>query len=372
MHLGIDARMFSSRFTGIGRYTYEISKRFFVLRPDWEFTLFLNEKEYELFTPPTKNVHKVLAPEKLYSVGEQITLPVRMLSQKCDAYFFPHFNVPILFPKPFVVTIHDITISLFPGKKKTSLFHSLGYKLTFGNALRHSKKIFAVSQNTKKDLMEKKGVPEEKIIVSYNGIGEEFLHPPQLLESREVMEKFSLPAPYFLYTGVWRNHKNILGLLEAFSLLRTQGLDASLVITGKPDPYYPEVLDYIKKNHLEDRVKTVGLVEEQDLLSLYASARAYVFPSFYEGFGMPPLEAMAMGVPVAASNTSCIPEVCADAAEFFSPSDPSEMASVMGRIFSDAPLRESLIEKGKNHIKKFSWDKTAMALLSEMEKAFLP
>jgi glycosyltransferase involved in cell wall biosynthesis len=371
MHLGIDARIFSSRFTGIGRYTYEISKRFFELRPDWSFTLFLNEKEYDLFTPPRKNIRKICAPERLYSIKEQITLPFRMFSQKCDTYFFPHFNVPIFFPKPFVTTIHDITISLFPGKKKTSFVHSLGYKLVFRNAVRCSKKIFTVSENTRNDLVVKKKVPPEKIVVAYNGVGEEFLHPSAPVDKQSVMQKFSLQSPYFLYTGVWRDHKNLLGLMEAFSSLLEKGVDVSLVITGNPDPYYPEVLKYISDHHLQDRIKTVGLVDDQDLISLYGSARAYIFPSFYEGFGMPPLEAMAMGIPVSASNTSCIPEICGNAARFFSPYDSAEMAKAMEEVFFDESLRESLIKNGKIRVQHFSWDTAACILLSEIEKEFL-
>ncbi len=367
-HLAIDARMYSSRFTGIGRYVHEISKRIFSNRPDWKISFFLAPKEYESFIPPHKNVHPFLAEEPIYSLSEQISFPIKILKKNPDLAWFPHFNVPIAYPKKFIVTIHDLTISKYPGKKKTSLLHTMGYHAILKNALHRSQKIFTVSQNTQKDLREMEGIPDSKIRVLYNGIGEEFLHPPKNLPIVQTLEKYKIQNPFFLYTGVWREHKNLLNLLQSFHALVREGISVQLVITGNPDPYYPEILKYIHDHSLEHSIKTVGLVEEDELLSLYSSASAYVFPSFYEGFGLPGLEAMAMGTPVIASFSSCLPEIYGDACLFFNPEDIHEMTETMKNMLLSPDLQKNYIEKGKKHIQKFSWDTSAQGIIEEIEK----
>ncbi|MEI7511183.1 MAG: glycosyltransferase family 1 protein [Candidatus Peregrinibacteria bacterium] len=371
-HLAIDARMYSSRFTGIGRYVHEISKRIFQARPDWKVSFFLSPPEYQSFVPPHANVFPILAPEPIYSLAEQTSFPFKILKESPDLTWFPHFNVPVWYPKKFVVTIHDLTISRYPGKKKTSILHKYGYQAILKNALLRSQKIFAVSQNTKKDLMEMEGVSDKKIRVIHNGIGEEFLSPLQNLPIAKTLEKYEIQKPFFLYTGVWREHKNILRLLQAFQSLVTEGIVAELVLTGNPDPYYPEILEYIHQNHLENLVKTVGLVNEDELLSLYSSATAYVFPSLYEGFGLPGLEAMALGTPVLSSSSSCLPEIYGDGAEFFNPENTEEMAQKMKSVLESPDLRNSLQERGKIQVQKFSWDRAAKAVQEEMENIFAP
>ena len=374
-HIGIDARMFATSFTGIGRYTHELTNHLFQLRPDWKFTLFLAPEAFQEFESPHENIQKVIAPEKHYSFAEQTSFLKRISQQKFDLFHFPHFNAPLLYRRKSVVTIHDLTISFFPGKKKTSWFHKLGYKLVISNVVKKAQRVIAVSKNTKSDLQKILHTPEEKINVIWNGLGSEFLREKQNLENVEsswqkLTKLHNIQKPYFLYTGVHREHKNVVGMIQAFSQFLKNGGDAELIITGKEDPhYYPEIGEIIIEEKLEQKVKRVGLVSEEELKALFYHAHVFVFPSFYEGFGLPPLEAMSMEIPVIASNTSAMPEICGDAVEYFDPHSISQMAKKMQFLAENEERRQDLIFKGKERIKLFSWQKMAEETVKVYEES---
>ena len=364
MKIGIDCRIFSSKFTGIGRYTHELVNHYTKLNAELksphELVLFFNNPEFREFKE-SKNVKKVLVDARHYSMSEQFKF-LKILNKEClDVVHFPHFNLPIFYRRPYIVTIHDLTLSLFPGQKMTKWFQRLAYNIVIRRATKKAKKIIAVSNNTKNDLINMLKVPEEKIEVIYNGIGKEF----SLIEDTKVLEgtlkKYGIDKEFLLYTGVWRNHKNLPRLIKAFGSVRNKyGIDLKLVITGKPDPYYPEVKNEVKNLGLENEVIFPGLVDEKELVHLYNSALFYVFPSLYEGFGMPPLESMKCGTPVLASNTSSIPEICGDGnAIFFDPNNEEEIAEKIKNFFEDPALQADLIEKGMIRADEFSWEDTA-------------
>jgi glycosyltransferase involved in cell wall biosynthesis len=185
------------------------------------------------------------------------------------------------------------------------------------------------------------------------------------------MKQLGLQKPYFLYTGVWRDHKNIVGLIRAFAGMNEDlGGVYNLVITGRHNPSYHEIPDTIRKLNLEKEVHLVGLVSEADLQALYQHALAYVFPSFYEGFGLPPLEAMQCGTPVAASNRSAIPEVCGEGnALFFDPSDENDMREKMRILATDPSVRQRLVNRGFERVKDFSWETMAKETLAVYREA---
>jgi len=365
MKIGIDARMYGVSFTGIGRYTYELVKNLAELDSEHEFTVFMRKEAFDSFAPPNKRFKKVLADYQHYSFGEQFGFLSLINKEKLDLMHFTHFNAPIFYSRPFVVTIHDLTLSFFPGKKMTSWFQRLAYHIVVRNVTKKAKKIIAVSKHTKKDLVEALKVPADKIQVIYNGVSPKF-GDVEPTPRPDVMKKLGLQKPFFLYTGVWRDHKNIVGMIKVFNELNKEvGNQYNLVITGPHNPTYHEIPDTVKKLGIEHEVHLVGLVSDPDLFALYKYALAYVFPSFYEGFGLPPLEAMQCGTPVIASNTSATPEVIGEGnALFFDPYNADDMKQAMRTIATDASVRQRLVDRGFERVKYFSWEKMTKSVLN--------
>lgn len=370
MRIGIDARMYSAEFTGIGRYVYELIRFLAELDKKNEYVIFMNRPEYDSFTPPNKRFSKVLVNAKHYTVKEQFRYLRLLKKAKLDLMHFTHFNAPILYKKPSVVTIHDLTLSFYPGKKMNSAFYRAAYNLVLKSAVRHSKKVIAVSENTKQDLIEVVETPSSKIEVIYEGVCEHFGPRANKEQVEHVKRKYGISKEFLLYTGVWRGHKNLVNLVKSFALLREgpEGFDLSLVITGEEDPYYPEVKRTVSELGLEHHVIYTGMVPEAELVALYQAAKIYVFPSLYEGFGLPPLEAMRCGTPVVASKTSCIPEICGEQnALFFDPYDPEDIANSVRKVLLDPTLQAELHECGLKHSLKFSWEKMAKETLEVYE-----
>ena len=279
MRIGIDARMYGTGFTGIGRYTYELIQNLAKLDNEHEYVIFMRKEAFDNFEPPNERFQKVLADFAHYSFGEQFGFLKVLNKANLDLMHFSHFNAPIFYKKPYIVTIHDLTLSFFPGKKMTNFFHRMAYYLVIRNVTKRAKKIIAVSQNTKKDLQKALRVPEDKITVIYNGVNPEFAES-KATPRPDLMKKLGLQKPYFLYTGVWRDHKNVVGLIKAFAALnKERGGQYELVITGRHNPTYREIPDIVKAMQLEDQVHVVGLVSEEDLITLYKHALAYVFPT---------------------------------------------------------------------------------------------
>lgn len=366
MRIGIDARFYSTAFTGIGRYVYELIDNVLRLDRENDYVLFFNKPQFEDFSPPRKGVEKVLADAPHYSFREQWHFWRVLGRANLDLMHFTHFNAPVLYRKPSIVTIHDLTISLYPGKKMNKFRAQTAYDFTIRSIVKRSKKIIAVSEHTKKDLIKYINADPEKIHVIHEGVSARFhkIADPKIIE--EFRSRMGLSKPYVLYTGVWRTHKNLVNLVKAFAVLKNKyKFPGWLVITGKEDPWYPEVQRAVKQEQLDGEVRFTGLVPEEDLVLLYNAALLYVLPSFYEGFGLSALEAFACGIPVCVSNTSSLPEICGkDNAIFFDPHDPQDMASKIISVYNDPALATKLVNRGFERLKDFSWDKMARQTLS--------
>lgn len=369
MKIGIDCRIYSSKFTGIGRYVYELTHRLNKYDCENDYVLFFNKPEFDdcSINIPGGKIKKILVNAPIYSLKEQVRFLRILNKEKLDLMHFTHFNRPILYNRPAIVTIHDLILSYYPGKKKKSLLHRAAYQITLKSSVKKAKKIITVSENSKRDLIKLLKVNEGKINIVHQGIGEEFKQLDNPEFAKKDLEKYSIKKPFLLYTGVWRSHKNVPGLLKAFKEMKSN-FDIpklSLVITGKEDPHYPEIKENVKNLGLENDVKFTGLVSESELVSLYNAAEIYVFPSLYEGFGLPPLEAMGCATPVAASEVSSIPEICGKGnAVFFDPNDYRDMALKIYALYSNNKLREKLVENGLKHVQNFSWDKMAEKTIS--------
>jgi glycosyltransferase involved in cell wall biosynthesis len=332
MRIGIDARFFGPKDKGFGRYTENLVKEMEKIYPligGDEFFIFLRKDSFDEYNPQNKKFQKVLADYKWYGLKEQILFPLRLKKYRLDLMHFTHFNVPILYRKRFIVTIHDLTLRYFPTRKGIKFW---AYKIVFKYAIKNSEKIIAISNYTKNDILKHYNVSSDKIQVIYEGVTGEAGSLPQN------------PNPYVLYVGNDYPHKNLERLKLACEKIRQDGLEHSLILI-------------------------TGFVGEQELDNLYKNASLFVFPSLYEGFGLPPLEAMKRGIPVASSNATCLPEILGDAAIYFNPSNVDDMVEKIKRALVDRELRERLIKKGFEQIQKYSWQKMARETLEIYKKS---
>ena len=373
MKIGIDARFYGGSFgKGLGRYTEKLLEYFDKINPPHEFIVFLRQENFDAFWPAhPEKFKKVLAPFHWYSYGEQILFPRLIKRQKVDLMHFPHFNVPIFSRTPFVVTIHDLIITHYPTIKATTLgpaayaLKQIGYHTVISHAIKKSRKIIAVSEFTKNDIIDSFGANPEKISVTYEA-ADAAVDLSKRESSEIVLEKFKIKQPYILYVGNAYPHKNIGGLIRAFKIIKDKNL--SLVLVGKEDYFYRRVKKEAEKEDALAGVNFTGFVSDEELAALYRNARLYCFPSFYEGFGLPPLEAMTYGVPVVSSDRSCLPEILKDSAEYFNPDDLDQTAKILYDISSNEIRRADLIKKGYEQVKKYSWEQCARETLRVYEE----
>ncbi|MEI6040019.1 MAG: glycosyltransferase family 1 protein [Candidatus Berkelbacteria bacterium] len=367
MRIGIDARLYRTSVAGIGRYSQNLIENLAKIDHENQYILLMtpeDAKEFKNSNLQFPNAKVVVTDIPHYSLAEQIYLPKILKAQKCDLWHFLNFNVPVGFKGKFVVTIHDLTLFFYEGRQKKNFIYKLGYKYIFGQACRNAKKIVAVSESTKRDILDVFKTPTNKVKVVYEAADDKTFVKvsDDLLEKMRQTYKIGEQS-IILYVGQWRPHKNLTGLIEAFELLRKDML-VKLVIVGKVDPAFPEVSEAIDKSpNMSDIIKT-GFVSEEELAAWYKLATVFVFPSFYEGFGLPGLEAMAAGIPVVSSDRTSLPEIYDQGAIYFNPSDSMDMKDKIKSIIIDPILKKKLIEEGRKVVEKFSWEKTAQETLS--------
>jgi glycosyltransferase involved in cell wall biosynthesis len=326
----------------------------------------LRKENFDVYRPSSPKFRKVLADFRWYSWAEQILFPPLIRKEKIDLMHFPHFNVPVLTPCPLVVTIHDLILLRYPTRRATTLnavtygLKYAAYRLTIALAAWRARAIITVSECTKKDIVRELGVKPERVTVTYEAADGVEIGQLTIPGTFDPAAK-GIVKPYFLYVGNAYPHKNLERLLAVFSALRKDGLDAQLVLVGKMDHFYLRLKLEAERLGLLAKSDVIfyGFAEESELAELYRRARAYVFPSLLEGFGLPPLEAMRYGTPVAAADSSCLPEILDDAAIYFDPEDVAKMAEAMRRIFSDETLRSDLSARGKIRVTRFSWRECA-------------
>ncbi len=366
MKIGIDARFYGPYVGGggLGRYVKELLNHLQEIDEENRYVVFLNREGWDAFTPKKPNFEKRLADVRWYTLAEQIKMPGIIDRERLDLVHFPHWNVPFFCRTPFVVTIHDLILldKTTSATVATTLPHPLyllkhlGYRRVLSHALFKSRAIIAPSEFTRSRILSHfPHLSKEKIRVIHEGSAE-------LPRPDQADETFALHAPYFLYVGNAFPHKNLESLLHAFSFFHKSHPEVNLVLVGRDSVFYERLKKELNEIDVpREAVVFPGFVPDDALANLYKNATLYVFPSMHEGFGLPPLEAMAHGVPVAASKTSSLPEILGDAAHYFDPDDIEDMVRVMEEALVDQDLRASLIQKGYERIKRYSWRAMAQA-----------
>ncbi len=359
MRIGIDARFFGPGAKGLGRYTQKLVEWLEKTDTQNDYVIFLRRENFNEFQPQNIRFKKVLADYHWYTLAEQIFFPFVIYRQKVDLMHFPHFNVPIFYFRPFVVTIHDLILQYFSTRRASTLgwlkywLKNSAYKIVIRLALKRAKRIITVSQYVKKEITEYFKVAPEKISVTYEGAMDEVWDGPASVSD---LKKYAITKPFLLYIGNAYPHKNLERLVEAFEILAEKyNRDLQLVLVGGNDYFFRR----LEKEKAIKGVVFAGFVPDSELAAFYKSAAAYVFPSLCEGFGLPPLEAMSHGLPVVSSSATCLPEILGEAAIYFDPLDPQAMAGKINLVLTDENLRRNLIAAGFERVGNYSWKKMA-------------
>jgi glycosyltransferase involved in cell wall biosynthesis len=294
----------------------------------------------------------------------QLVLPIELLWLKADILHAPSYFAPLLCPCPLIVTVHDTLYLTQPHHYKDKFF-SLYSKLFIGAAVRRADIICTVSAFSKKEIESSYRIESDRIRVTYPGVSSGY-RPQSEEQLASVRDKYKLERPYFLFVGAWEPRKNLPHLISAFRIFcNDQTRDYELILVGPQGSGAAEVNALLGDPELEGRVRPMGFVPDEDMPAMYAAAEAFVLPSLGEGFGIPIIEAMACGTPVLASNTTCLPEVAGDAAVYFDPKDPSNIARAMSVILQPA-IQEEMKLKGLSRARMFTWENCAR----ETEQAY--
>ncbi len=298
------------------------------------------------------------------SLHTHLHLPWVLRDRRVDILHMPWFYAPAVVPMRLVLTIHDLSDVLARESGIAPLVQT-GRLFFARRAVRRANHIFAVSHTSKRDLARTFGVPETKISVVYNAVEEGFLHEPLPADADRILERHAATGPYVLYAGAIKPQKNLPRLIEAFAVAKAELAaypelrDLKLLVIGEAPTRHAELRSAVNRARVREDVRFLGFLPLPMLRVFYARALAFLFPSLYEGFGLPPLEAMAHGAPVLTSNVSSLPEVFRDAALFVNPENVFDIARGIRQILTERALRDALIGRGYQLARSLSWRKAA-------------
>jgi glycosyltransferase involved in cell wall biosynthesis len=337
------------------------------------------ETEYFLIGPAAKVREFGPLPENFQAV--ELSIPERTIKGylefravlerlRCDLVHIPNlFSVPRDMPCPYVMTVHDMLEHMSRAREQNGFWRSVHFQLT-KRVLRGATRIFAVSNFTKNEMEKLFGIPGERIEVVYNAIDDRFLHGHASAADRElIVQRYQVTYPFLLYAGKISPHKNVVRMIEAFSALKTrlekdgELPDLKFIIIGDDLSGNPDLRRTVVRSGVHNDVRFLGFVPIEVLRIFYDMAKIFVFPSLYEGFGLPPLEAMAHGTPVVASNVSSLPEVVGNAAVLVNPENVFEIMRALHRVLLDQALRDRMKERSYQQAARFSWKKSVRRMI---------
>lgn len=367
MTIGIDARSLIGERAGVGRYLRNLLENLSRIDEENQYVLYVHEETGGVIDQPNFSEKKISLPFiENYFTWLHLRLPPELFTHRIDVFHFPFYTMPLLVNHRSVVTIHDITFDLHPE------WFSLKGKIAqipfcrFG--ARHADRIIACSETTKSDILRMYRVPEERIEVIYEAADPVF----RVVSDKDALERArfecGIKDKFLLYVGVIHIRRNVERLLRAFRAFSTKSPGYQLVLIGKVEWPYLDVKKLIEELGLGGRVIHRGYVKDDMLPLIYNCAECFVYPSFYEGFGLPVIEAMACGTPVITSDNSSLSELFSDAALLIDPCSVEEMSEAMDLLVKDGGVRSQFISKGLEKVKEFSWRETAEKTLRVYRK----
>ena len=370
MRVAIDARKLHD--FGIGTYIRNLLRHLARIDHDTEFVLLCTEADLGVAAQLGPNFRSVLEPAPNYSVREQIHVPWVLRRERPDLFHAPHYVLPAAIHCNSVVTIHDCIHLMFPQYLPNRMAYAYA-RAQMWTAAHRSDCILTVSDASKRDILHLFNIPPEKIVVVYNAIDAHFSVTPPPDAVARVRERYQLDHRFLLYVGNIKPHKNLVRLIEALSELRTGDLeDLKLLIIGDEISKLPALRLAVHRHKLHKHVRFLGYVPDDQLAVLYRLAAVFVFPSLYEGFGLPPLEAMASGTPVVVSNVSSLPEVVGDAAVLVDPHDIDSIVDGLRCVLTNPARAEDMRRKGLERSREFSWERSVARTLEVYKRIGAP
>jgi len=379
MKIGIDIRtLLDARPSGVSEYVLNLLKEMFKLDTANEYRLFYNCfgdcPNLPEFKQANVKLIKYNYPNKVlnYLLFKIFNYPKLDKDLAVDVFFMPHLNfIGLSVGAKSLLTVHDLSFLKYPEffSARKNFWHRM---VKAKKLLKRFSLVIAVSENTKRDIMELGGINPDKVKVIYSGVGEEYKKLPLInyqFSVKRIRDKYNLPERFILYLGTIEPRKNVDGIIRAYNQLRVMSCelrDYKLIIAGARGWKSENIYREWDKSAFKNDIKFLGYVEPDDKIYLYNLASVFIYPSFYEGFGFPPLEAMACGAPVVASFASSLPEVVGDAALMVDPYNINDLAGALEKVLVDENLKNKLIARGLEQAKKFSWRETARAYLSEL------
>lgn len=364
MKIIIDARLYGLENAGLGRYVINLIKGICKKDKNHQYTIFLRKKYFNRLNLPA-NFKKICVDVRHYSFLEQIVIPYHIFKEKPDLVHFPHFNVPLICPSKYVVTIHDLLMHKSKGKKTTTLpfieyfLKRFFYSLVFANAVKKSSAILVPSEFIKKEILHYYKISSDKIIVTYEGV--------DIPDEFGKKENINLPKPYFVYVGNAYPHKNLENAVQAIMLLNKE-VKAYFYVVSSRNVFTRRLEDLIKEKKAANFVKLLGFVEDRKLFEIYRNSAGFLYPSFSEGFGLPGLEAMIGRTLCIASDIEVFKEIYKDNAVYFDPDSPTDMKNkLLEALFMEPDQKEKLISKAFSFAKGYSWDTMAEKTLDVYE-----
>ena len=366
MRIGVDTRLMYHQPAGISRYTWHLLHAMANLDTTDEFIIFQHRKHRAPLIEQA-NFRRATLFAPVHSRLEQYILPAELLRFPLDLIHSTDFIPPLHSNVPAVVTVHDLAFLHWPHFLTAT---SAAYYGQIDRAVHHARHIIVPSESTKHDLVGQMGAPDAKVSVIYEAADPRFRPLPVDETRRAVTAKFGIPDSYVFFVSTIEPRKNVNGLLEAFRILidRYNVQETGLVLAGSKGWLYEETMELVNRLNLADRTFFLGRVSDEDLHQLYVGARCHIHPALYEGFGLPPLEAMACGTPVVSSNAASLPEVVGNAAILVDPHDVEQIVNAMRLVLTQPALAAALRAKGLARAAQFSWERTARETIAVYER----